>query len=193
MTHLKQFSLMLGVALLATPIAAEPAEAASSAAYSIPATPIHYRTIKVDGLDIFYREAGDPKKPTILLLHGFPSSSHMFRDVIPLLADKYHIVAPDYPGFGNSSQPSRADYRYTFDHLYETVDHFTRAVGVGRFAVYIQDYGAPVGLRFALNQPERVTAIIVQNGNAYDVGLAPLWAPIKALWAKDTPETRKGR
>jgi hypothetical protein len=174
------------------PALAAPATPVDATSYAIPAQPVFYRTVKVDGLDIFYREAGDPRKPTILLLHGFPSSSHMFRDLIPLLADRYHVVAPDYPGFGRSSQPTPAGYAYTFDHLYETVDHFTRAVGVEKFAVYIQDYGAPVGLRFALRQPERVTALIVQNGNAYDVGLSPAWGPIKALWAKDTAETREG-
>lgn len=174
------------------PALARTAAPAPAASHVIPAQPVFYRTAKVDGLDIFYREAGDPRKPTILLLHGFPSSSHMFRDLIPLLADRYHVVAPDYPGFGHSSQPAPADYAYTFDHLYETVDHFTRAVGVTKFALYIQDYGAPVGLRFALRQPERVTALIVQNGNAYDVGLSPAWGPIKALWANDTAETREG-
>lgn len=187
-------TLLLATALTATALAAVPApsRAAEPVTYSIPAAPIFYRTAKVDGLDIFYREAGDPARPTILLLHGFPSSSHEFRDLIPLLADTYHVVAPDYPGFGHSSQPARADYHYTFEHLHETVDHFTRAIGLERFAIYIQDYGAPVGLRFALRQPERVTAIIVQNGNAYEVGLSPAWAPIQALWAHDTAETRAG-
>lgn len=185
---LRQLMLAAAVAAALTPSAA----IAQPAAYVIPATPIHYRTVKVDGLDIFYREAGDAKNPTILLLHGFPSSSHMFRDLIPLLADKYHVVAPDYPGFGHSSQPAPAEFAYTFDHLYETIDHFTMSVGLDKFAIYIQDYGAPVGLRFVQKQPERVTALIVQNGNAYEVGLSPIWAPIKALWAEDTPATRKG-
>lgn len=171
---------------------ANAATAVQPARYSIPAVPIHYRTVKVDGLDIFYREAGDPKNPTILLLHGFPSSSHQYRDLIPLLADKYHVIAPDYPGFGRTTQPGRDAYRYTFDNLYGTIDRFTRAVKIDRFAIYIQDYGAPIGLRFALNQPDRVTAMIVQNGNAYAEGLAPIWAPIQALWAADNAETRKG-
>lgn len=192
MLRILMIPLMVGAAVIAPPAAAAPTSSVPVAHYSIPATPIHYRTAKVDGLDIFYREAGDPKKPTILLLHGFPSSSHMFRNLIPLLADKYHIVAPDYPGFGRSSQPTPTEYAYTFDHLYETIDQFTHAVGVDKFAVYIQDYGAPVGLRFVSRQPERVTALIVQNGNAYDVGLSPLWAPIRALWANDTPKTREG-
>lgn len=186
-------NLFIAAALAAGSIpAANAAETNSSKTHALPSAPIYYRTAKVDGLDIFYREAGDPKKPAILLLHGFPSSSHMFRDLIPLLADKYHVVAPDYPGFGRSSQPAPSEYTYTFDHLYETVSHFTNTVGLGKFAIYIQDYGAPVGLRFVQRQPERVTAIIVQNGNAYEVGLSPAWAPIKALWAEDTAETRKG-
>lgn len=163
----------------------------SPAAQSIPATPIYYKTVKVDGLDIFYREAGSKSAPAILLLHGFPSSSHMFRDLIPLLADRYHVIAPDYPGFGYSSQPARGEFQYTFDNLYSVVDKFTHAVGAEKFAIYIQDYGSPIGLRFALYQPQRVTAIIVQNGNAYDVGLAPIWDPVKAYWAENTPVRRE--
>lgn len=179
---------LLGAAPL--PLTQAIAAPAAPATYAIPAAPIYYRTVKVDGLDIFYREAGPKDAPVILLLHGFPSSSHMFRDLIPLLADKYHVIAPDYPGFGYSSQPDRAQFPYTFDHLYDVVDKFTRAVGADKFAIYIQDYGSPVGLRFALNQPERVTALIVQNGNAYDVGLAPIWDPIKAYWAENTQQRR---
>lgn len=181
---------VLGLAALA-PESAN-AQNASPAAYTIPAKPIFYRTVKVDGLDVFYREAGPKDAPVILLLHGFPSSSHQFRNLIPLLADKFRVIAPDYPGFGRTTQPDRSAFAYTFDNLYAVVDKFTRAVGAEKFAVYIQDYGSPVGLRFALHQPERVTALIVQNGNAYEVGLSPLWAPIQALWAKDTPETRAG-
>ncbi len=152
---------------------------------------IHYRRQTVDGIDIFYREAGPKDAPTILLLHGFPSSSHMFRDLIPLLADKYHVVAPDYPGFGSSSQPSREAYKYTFENLYKTMDGFTNAIGLTKFAIYVQDYGGPVGFRIAQRQPERVTAIIVQNSNAYDVGLSPAWNPIKAYWLENTPERRE--
>ena len=172
--------------LPSTAIAAKPAPAA----YTIPATPIYYRTAKVGGLDIFYREAGPKDAPVILLLHGFPSSSHQFRNLIPLLADKYRVIAPDYPGFGYSSQPARGQFNYTFDRLYDVVDKWTRAIGVDKFSVYIQDYGSPIGLRFALNQPDRVTALIVQNGNAYDVGLAPIWDPIKAYWADNTQQRR---
>ena len=183
-------ALAIAALLGCTTLAGAPA-LADQAAYSIPAAPIYYRTVKIDGLDIFYREAGPRNAPVILLLHGFPSSSHMFRDLIPLLADKYRVIAPDYPGFGYSTQPDRARFQYTFDNLYAVVDKFTRAVGAETFAIYVQDYGSPIGLRFALHQPERVTAMIVQNGNAYDVGLAPIWDPIKAYWAENTPERRE--
>jgi pimeloyl-ACP methyl ester carboxylesterase len=186
-------ALALGTTMLGglPPVQAPAHAEVPPASYTIPAQPIFYRTVKIDGLDIFYREAGPKDAPVILLLHGFPSSSHMFRDLIPLLADKYRVIAPDYPGFGYSSQPSREQFHYTFDNLYGVVDRFTRAVGAERFAIYVQDYGSPIGLRFALRQPERVTAIIVQNGNAYDVGLSPAWAPIKAYWTENTPERRE--
>lgn len=186
-------ALALGTTMLTGLAAYEPAAAKAQrtvAAHSIPAAPIYYRTVKVDGLDIFYREAGPKNAPVILLLHGFPSSSHMFRDLIPLLSDRYRVIAPDYPGFGYSSQPPRDAFSYTFDNLYGVIDKFTRAVGAETFALYVQDYGSPVGLRFALHQPQRVTAMIVQNGNAYDVGLAPIWDPIKAYWAENTKERR---
>lgn len=190
----RRFAAMaIAVSLLFT-LGSGPADArpkAQIASQRIPTAPIYYRTVQIDGLDIFYREAGPRNAPTILLLHGFPSSSHMFRDLIPLLSDKYRVLAPDYPGFGYSTQPSRDKYQYTFDNLYQTIDKFTHAVGAKKFTLYIQDYGAPVGLRFALNQPQRVTAIIVQNGNAYDVGLAPIWDPIKAYWAENTIERRE--
>jgi pimeloyl-ACP methyl ester carboxylesterase len=133
---------------------------------------IHYRTAKVDGLDIFYREAGPPDAPTLLLLHGFPTSSHMFRDLIPLLADRYHVVAPDYPGFGYSSTPSPRDFRYTFDHLADVMEHFTDAIGLREYTLYLQDFGGPVGLRLATRRPERVRALVIQNANAYDEGLS---------------------
>lgn len=183
----------LAAALFCGPVAprVEAAPTRSHAARAATANPVTYRTVMVDSLAIFYREAGDPRNPTILLLHGFPSSSSQYRDLIPLLADRYHVVAPDYPGFGHSAQPDRAAYRYSFDRFYETIDHFTKAVGIERFVLYGQDYGAPVGLRFALRQPERLRALIIQNGNAYEAGFTPLWEPIKALWANDTPETRR--
>ena len=133
----------------------------------------HYRHVEVDGLSIFYREAGSPNAPTILLLHGFPTSSHMFRGLIPLLADRYHLVAPDYPGFGYSSTPSAATFNYTFDHLADVIDHFTDVIGLKRYALYMQDYGGPVGLRLATRHPDRVTALLIQNANAYDEGITP--------------------
>jgi pimeloyl-ACP methyl ester carboxylesterase len=151
---------------------------------------IHYRTVKSDDIKVFYREDGDPKAPTILLLHGFPSSSHMYRDLLPLLADRYHVVAPDLPGFGFSDVPDRAQFKYTFDNLTQIVDGFTRAVGVERYALYVFDYGAPVGFRLALQHPERVTAIISQNGNAYEEGLSKGWNPIQNYWREPTEANR---
>jgi pimeloyl-ACP methyl ester carboxylesterase len=142
-------------------------------ARSLAAEPVtHYRTVTVDDVKVFYREAGDSNKPALLLLHGFPTSSHMFRNLIPLLANRYHVIAPDYPGFGFSDAPDRARFEYTFEHLAQVMDDFTQAVGLKRYAIYIFDYGAPIGLRLALAHPERVTAIISQNGNAYEEGLS---------------------
>ena len=141
-----------------------------------------YKTAKVKGLDIFYREAGSPTNPTLLLLHGFPTSSQMFRNLIPQLADRYHLVAPDYPGFGNSSAPPVDKFNYTFDNLAEVIDEFAQNLKLERYSLYVQDYGAPVGYRLALKHPERVQALIVQNGNAYEEGLRDFWTPIKAYW-----------
>ena len=132
--------------------------------------PVTYNTLKIDKLEIFYREVGDPKKPTILLLHGFPTSSHMFRNLIPLLADKYHVVAPDYPGFGYSSAPSVNELHYSFDNLSTIIDQFTVSKGLKSYSLYVQDYGAPIGFRLAVKHPERIQALIVQNGNAYEEG-----------------------
>ena len=151
---------------------------------------INYRKVAVDGLDVFYREAGAVNKPTLLLLHGFPSSSHMFRDLIPLLADRFHIVAPDLPGFGQSDAPSRDRFAYTFDNLASVITRFTEVLKLDRFAVYVFDYGSPVGLRVAMNHPERVTAIISQNGNAYREGLSDGWNPIRKYWQEPTQENR---
>jgi pimeloyl-ACP methyl ester carboxylesterase len=154
-----------------------------------PTTQVLHRTVKVNGLDLFYREAGPMDAPAVLLLHGFPTSSHMFRNLIPALADRYHVVAPDYPGFGNSSAPPVGEFEYTFDNLAQVVDAFTGKVGLTRYALYVQDYGAPVGYRLAVRHPERVTALIVQNGNAYVEGLDnDFWAPIKAYWKDRTEE-----
>lgn len=152
--------------------------------------PVHYHTTTVRGHEIFYREAGAPDAPALLLLHGFPTSSHMFRDLIPLLAGRYRVIAPDHLGFGRSAAPSAGEFPYSFDELATLTGEFTEQLGLGRFAIYIQDYGAPIGLRLALAHPDRVTAIITQNGNAYEEGLgADAWAPVLALIANRTPET----
>jgi pimeloyl-ACP methyl ester carboxylesterase len=153
-------------------------------------TKITYRTASVDGIKIFYREAGQANAPTLLLLHGFPTSSHMFRNLIPLLADRFHIVAPDLPGFGQSDLPSRDAFGYTFARLAEVIGRFTEVVNLKRFAIYIFDYGAPTGLRIAIKYPERITAIISQNGNAYEEGLSDGWNPIQTYWREPTKANR---
>jgi pimeloyl-ACP methyl ester carboxylesterase len=150
----------------------------------------HFRTIDVDGTEIFYREAGDRSRPTILLLHGFPSAGHMFRDLIPELADRYHVVAPDLPGFGQSAMKPRDAFRYTFDNIAHVIDRFTELAGLTRFAIYIFDYGAPVGLRIAAKHPERITAIITQNGNAYLDGVSEAFNPVQAYWADPSEANR---
>lgn len=147
-----------------------------------------YHTLNIDGLDIFYREAGSPNAPTILLLHGFPTSSHMFRNLIPALADRFHLVAPDYPGFGNSSMPTVDEFEYTFDRLAEVIEKFIDAIGLQNYSLYLMDYGAPVGYRIATKYPEKVEALIVQNGNAYEEGLREFWEPLKAFWQERSPE-----
>ena len=154
-------------------------------------TKVQFRTIDVDGFNIFYRQAGSPGAPTILLLHGFPSSGHMFRDLIPQLADRFHVVAPDLPGFGRSDMPSHKAFSYTFDNLAGVIDRFTEVVGLKRFAIYIFDYGAPTGLRLAVKHPERITAIISQNGNAYEEGLSDGWNPIRAYWQDASDANRR--
>ena len=151
---------------------------------------IHYRHATVEGNKIFYREAGPQTAPTILLLHGFPTSSHMFRNLIPALTDRYHVVAPDLPGFGFSDAPDRKQFRYTFENLAKVIDAFTQTIGLERYAIYVFDYGAPVGLRLALAHPERITAIISQNGNAYEEGLSQGWNPIQKYWKEPTAENR---
>ncbi|KPF77884.1 alpha/beta hydrolase [alpha proteobacterium AAP81b] len=151
---------------------------------------VRFHTVAVDGIDIFYREAGDASRPTLLLLHGFPTSSHMFRDLIPQLADRYHIIAPDLPGFGQSAMPARDAYAYTFDNIANTIDRFTEVLGLASFALYIFDYGAPIGLRIAARHPERITAIITQNGNAYLEGVSEAFNPVQAYWANPTDENR---
>ena len=151
---------------------------------------VHCRTVSVDGVKIFYREAGDPSALTLLLLHGFPTSSHMFRDLIAPLAGSVHIVAPDLPGFGFSDAPDRGRFKYTFDNLAGVIDGFTHSVGLERYAIYVFDYGAPVGFRLALKHPERVAAIISQNGNAYEEGLSQGWNPIQRYWREPTEANR---
>ncbi|MGG4449453.1 alpha/beta hydrolase [Brevibacillus sp. HB1.1] len=143
---------------------------------------VYYKTEIVDGLAIFYREAGNQENPTILLLHGFPSSSHMYRNLIAELSNEYHIIAPDYPGFGNSDQPSMADFAYTFDNLADVMDAFVEQLQLKKYSIYVHDYGAPVGFRLAIKHPERVQAIISQNGNAYEEGLLSSWAPVRTYW-----------
>ena len=153
---------------------------------------VAYKTVKVGELEVFYREAGPQGGPAILLLHGFPTSSQMFRNLIPSLADRYRVVAPDYPGYGHSSMPLHDQFKYTFDNLARVIDEFTEKVGLTRYALYVQDYGAPVGYRLASAHPERVTAIVVQNGNAYDEGLDnPFWEPIKAYWGEPTSRQKR--
>ena len=151
---------------------------------------VYYNTIAVDGLDMFYREAGPADAPVLLLLHGFPTSSHMFRNLMPLLSDRYRVVAPDLPGFGFTTSPPITEFAYTFDHLAEVIDRFTQALGLSRYALYIFDYGAPVGLRLAMAHPERVTALITQNGNAYEEGLSTDWDSARNYWQNPTPEKR---
>ena len=148
------------------------------------------KRVDVDGLEVFYREAGPADAPVLLLLHGFPSSSHMFRDLIPKLADKYRVIAPDLPGFGQSAMPARDKFAYTFDHLARVIDRFTEVVRLDRFAIYVFDYGAPVGWRLATWHPERITALISQNGNAYEEGLSEGWNPIQAYWREPTAANR---
>ncbi|CAN7370628.1 alpha/beta fold hydrolase [Mesorhizobium caraganae] len=154
-------------------------------------TVVNYRKADVNGFNIFYREAGTERAPKLLLLHGFPSSSHMFRDLIPLLADRFHIIAPDLPGFGQSDMPARDKFAYTFDNIADVIDRFTDKVGFDRYAVYVFDYGAPTGFRLAVRHPERITAIISQNGNAYEEGLSDGWNPIRAYWLEPSAANRE--
>ncbi|MFD1952145.1 alpha/beta fold hydrolase [Sphingomonas arantia] len=152
---------------------------------------VRYKSVKIEGVNVFYREAGPANAPVLLLLHGFPTSSHMFRNLIPLLADRYHVIAPDYPGFGQSDAPDHNRFSYTFAKLADTVDTLVTTLGVTRYSMYVMDYGAPVGYRLALKHPERVQALIVQNGNAYIEGLGAFWDPIKAYWADPSSPARR--
>ncbi len=167
------------------------AAALTSAARAEPANPrqVEYRTLKVNGLDIFYREAGPKEAPTVLLLHGFPTSSHMFRNLIPELSDKYHVIAPDFPGFGYSSAPPVTQFEYSFASLADVTEQFTEQLKLKKYSLYLMDYGAPVGFRLAAKHPERVETLIIQNGNAYDEGLDnTFWEPVKAYWKNPAPE-----
>ena len=152
---------------------------------------VGYRRVDVDGIDVFYREAGPQDAPTILLLHGFPTASHMFRDLIPELADRFRLVAPDLPGFGQSDMPARGAFTYTFENVAKVIDRFTDVIGLRRFAIYVFDYGAPVGFRLAVRHPDRVSTIISQNGNAYEEGLSEGWSPIRAYWREPSSANRE--
>jgi len=154
-------------------------------------TMIHYRKANVDGMKVFYREAGPVDAPTLLLLHGFPSAGHMFRELIPALSDRFRLVAPDLPGFGQSDMPSRDGFSYTFAKLAEVIERFTEVIGLARFSIYAFDYGAPTGFRLAVRHPERISAIISQNGNAYEEGLSDGWNPMRAYWTEASEANRK--
>src|ERR1700677_3751128 len=151
---------------------------------------VTYHTVEVDAVKVVYREAGAPDAPKLLLIHGFPSAGHMFRDLIPLLADRFHVIAPDLPAFRQSDMPPRSQFKYTFDNIARIIDRFTEVVGFDRFAPYVFDYGAPTGFRLATWHPERITAIISQNGNAYEEGLSDGWSPIRAYWEDPSAANR---
>lgn len=184
-------SMLLASAGIASPTTAIAAPTAT-VAQAAPVT-IHYRTATIDGVKMFYREAGPADGPVVLLLHGFPTSSHMFRDLIPLLADRYHVIAPDYPGFGQSDAPDHRQFVYSFGHFADMVDTLMGQIGAERYAMYVMDYGAPVGYRLALKHPERVSGLVVQNGNAYEEGLGAFWNPIKAYWASGSVKDREAQ
>ncbi|MED3790021.1 alpha/beta hydrolase [Peribacillus frigoritolerans] len=151
---------------------------------------VQYKTVNINNINIFYREAGNTSNPTILLLHGFPSSSHMYRNLITKLMDEYHIIAPDYPGFGNSDQPGMDEFEYTFDNFAHVINDFVEKLKLEKFSIYVHDYGAPVGFRIATKHPERIQAIITQNGNAYEEGLQSAWDPIRTYWENPTEENK---
>lgn len=151
---------------------------------------VRFNTVDVDGLKLFYREAGDASRPTVLLLHGFPSASHMFRDLIPELAEHYHVVAPDLPGFGMTEQPARDQFGYTFENITNVIDRFTEVLGLTRFAIYVFDYGAPVGFRLAVKHPEGITAVVTQNGNTYLEGVSDVFAPVMTYWNEPSQANR---
>lgn len=188
---MKRYTIIISIltltGLIFTGVASAGSADSSTTAASAPSQ-IRYNTITVQDVKIFYREAGSRNAPTIVLLHGFPTSSHMFRNLIPALADRFHLVAPDYPGFGNSSAPDAEAFDYTFDHLTDVIDDFLEKLDVRRYSLYVMDYGAPIGFRLAVRHPERVQSLIIQNGNAYVEGLGEFWDPIRKYWNARTPE-----
>jgi len=194
MTNIKRYLKIVAIGAALASLAAIP-EAMSGPtqehAYQPVAPVTHYRTAKIDGSEIFYREAGPADAPVVLLLHGFPTSSHMFRNLIPALSARYHVIAPDYPGFGQSSAPDHKKFAYTFANYADLMDGLMNKLNVKSYAMYVMDYGAPVGYRLALKHPERVSALIIQNGNAYEEGLKKFWDPIKAYWADGSAAHRK--
>lgn len=179
---MKKFSTLVALALFAFAAFPSSADAAEQ---------VRYKTAKVDGVGVFYREAGSKDAPNVLLLPGYPTDSHMFRDLIPQLAEKYHVIAPDYPGFGYSDMPDRKKFAYTFDNYAKVIGSLTKQLKLDKFAVYVMDYGAPVGFRLAAQNPEKISAIIVQNGNAYDEGLSTFWDPIKTYWKTGASKDRE--
>lgn len=193
-------SIPVLIGITATAFFLNTGEEADAKEQAAPTTPVvvqsktsqvHHRTVEIEGQSIFYREAGPTDAPTVLLLHGFPTSSHMFRNLIPALADKWHVIAPDYPGYGQSSMPSVDEFDYTFDHMAELMEKFTEKLSLDHYSLYLMDYGAPVGFRLATKHPERVDSLIIQNGNAYDEGLREFWIPLKAYWVEQNTETEK--
>ncbi len=187
MNRLTNASLFGAAALaLGAPLAAQPTQQTLAPERSLES--VRYETVEIEGLDIFYREAGDPQNPTVLLLHGFPTSSHMFRNLIPVLSEAgYHVVAPDYPGYGNSSMPTVTEFEYSFDNLARIVTEFIKVKGIDSYSLYLMDYGAPIGYRIAAAAPERVDSLIIQNGNAYEEGLRDFWDPIRVFWNDPSP------
>ena len=181
---------MIVAVVITSRVNAQSKQNSTSKTQTMETNQIHYRNIKANGLNIFYREAGAKDAPTILLLHGYPTSSHMFRNLIPTLSTKYHVLAPDLPGFGYSDAPDHTQFKYTFDNLVNTMQAFIDELGLKRFAIYIFDYGAPTGLRLAVANPEKITGIISQNGNAYEEGLSTGWNPIQKYWQDSSKENR---
>jgi pimeloyl-ACP methyl ester carboxylesterase len=184
---IKNFAFATALVLTTVASGAKPTRVDAQASQSN-SSQVTYHTKDISGVNVFYREAGPKDAPTIVLLHGFPTSSHMFRNLTPKLADRYHVIAPDYPGYGNSSMPSVDEFEYTFDNMTNVVDKLLQELRVERYSLYLMDYGAPVGFRLATRHPERVESLIIQNGNAYDEGLLEFWKPLKAYWTDQSPE-----